>query len=322
MVSKTRSVIDNNRILTPQLYIPRPHPKLVPRPRLMAPLRQVEDYRLILISAPAGFGKTTLLSQWLADSDSQHLRERVGWVTLDRNLNLVRFWIYLASAIESTESGMGRGALGLIDNTQPQVQKAIDELINSIAESASPYILILDDYDVIEDPDVHASLAFLLDHMPPNLHVVIASRIDPPLPLARLRLSRSMAELRAADLVFTLDETAALFNEVLGSGFSQDDLAALGERTEGWIAGLQAAALALQSMDGQDRGNIPLQLTSDEAHEFIREFTGNQRYILDYLIEEVIRRQPEQLQSFLLETSILDCLSGPLCDAVTGRSDS
>lgn len=325
MEGKDSRAVGKNEILLPQLYIPRPHPKLVLRPRLITPLRQVEDYRLILISAPAGFGKTTLLSQWLADPECQHHRERVGWVSLEGNLNLIRFWIYLISAVEAVDAGTGRVAMGLIDNTQPQVQKAITVLINSIAEANQPFLLILDDYDVIEDPEVHASLAFLLDHLPPNLHMVISSRIDPPLPLARLRLQRGMAELRAADLVFTLPETTALYNEVLGLNFSQDDLAALGERTEGWIAGLQAAALALQSRMTQSKENefAPAARPAwQAAHDFIQEFTGSQRYILDYLVEEVLRRQPQHVQAFLLETSILDRLCGSLCDAVTGRDDS
>ena len=325
MEGKNSRTVDKNQILLPQLYIPRPHPKLVSRPRLITTLRHVEAYRLILISAPAGFGKTTLLSQWLSDPEYQHHRERVGWVSLDRNLNLIRFWIYLISAVETVDVETGRDAMGLIDNTQPQVEKAIAVLINSIAEAKKPFILILDDYDVIEDPEVHASLVYLLDHLPPNLHIVIASRIDPPLPLARLRLQRDMAELRAADLIFTLPETTALYNEILGLGFSEDDLTALGERTEGWIAGLQAAALALQNRSGKSQGAEPpfeAQPASKAAHDFIREFTGSQRYIMDYLIDEVLRRQPEHVQSFLLETALLDRLCGPLCDSVTGRDDS
>lgn len=325
MEGENSRIAGKSQILLPQLFIPRPHTKLVPRPRLFAPLRHVEEYRLILISAPAGFGKTTLLSQWLADPEFQHHRERVGWVSLERHLNLIRFWIYLISAVEAVEAGTGRDAMGLIDNTQPQVEKAITVLINSIAEAHIPFILILDDYDVIEDPEVHASLAFLLDHLPPNLHIVIASRIDPPFPLARLRLQRNMAELRAADLIFTLPETTALYNEILGLDFSEDDLAALGERTEGWIAGLQAAALAMQSRLGQSQGAEPPFMgkpSSNDAHDFIREFTGSQRYIMDYLIDEVLRRQPEHVQSFLLETALLDRLCGPLCDSVTGREDS
>ncbi len=321
MEGKNSSVVGNNPILMPQLYIPRPNPKLVLRPRLMDRLGSVQDFRLTLISAPAGFGKTTLLSQWLAGPAALAIRERVGWVSLESDLNLVRFWIYLISAVETIEAGTGQDAMGLIDNTNPQVQKAITTLINDIAGSDKPFILILDDYDVIEDPEVHASLGFLLNHISPNLHLVISSRIDPPLPLARLRLQRHMLELRAADLTFTLDEAAALYNHVLGLKLSPDDLAALEERTEGWAAGLQAAALALQTA-GEDGQGKPSGQASKDARAFIQEFTGNQRYILDYLVEEVLRRQPAYLQSFLLQTSILDRLSGPLCDALTGRDDS
>ena len=291
-----------SQLLTTKLYIPQAR-ALVARPRLVERLREGMGRKLTLICAPAGFGKTTLLSErdiWDGRS--------VAWVSLDEGDNdPARFLSYLIAALQTVEEGVGESALALLNSPQPPVEAALTNLINELAAIPDEFALALDDYHVITANPIHEAVAFLLDHQPPSLHLIIASRTDSPLLLARLRAQGQMTELRAADLRFTPEETATFLNEVMGLDLPVEDVAALEERTEGWIAGLQLAAL---SMRGRD-----------DVSDFIEAFTGSHRYVLAYLTEEVLQRQPEGLQSFLLQTSILDRLIAPLCDAVTGRSD-
>jgi LuxR family maltose regulon positive regulatory protein len=302
-------------LLGTKLYIPKRRATLVPRPRLVQRLDQGAERTLTLISAPAGFGKTTLLAEWVGESAAGE--RPAAWLSLDQgDNNLERFWVYVVTALRGVRPEVGESALSLLRSPQPPpsewVLTAVINDITAISDGPAAGLghgltLILDDYHVIEAEPVHRSVAFLLEHLPPQLHLVIATRSDPPLPLARLRARDELAELRAADLRFAPDEAAAFLNEVMGLGLSAADVAALERRTEGWIAGLQLAALSMQGRE--------------DAPGFVRAFAGDERYVVDYLVEEVLQRQPQHIRSFLLQTSILDRMSGPLCDAVTGRDD-
>jgi LuxR family maltose regulon positive regulatory protein len=293
-------------LLATKLHAPRWRAGLVSRPRLIAALDRGANGRgkLTLISAPAGFGKSTLLAEWLAVPTGERA---AAWVSLDQGDNdPALFWSYVMTAVQTQRPEIGGQALALLRSPQPPpVESVLTLLINELAALPGEMVLILDDLHVIEGRPIHDALAFLLDHLPPRLRLVITTRADPPLPVARLRGRGELTELRAADLRFTAEEAAAFLNEVMGLGLTADDVAALETRAEGWIAGLQLAAL---SMRGHD--DIP---------SFIKTFTGDHRYIVDYLVEEVLQRQPERVSDFLLQTSILDRLSGPLCDAVTGQ---
>lgn len=294
-------------LLTTKFYIPHPRPSVVSRPRLIEKLRVglTRPRSFTLLSGPAGFGKTTLLSEYVVQ-----LQQPVAWVSLDEDDNdPIRFWTYVLTACQTAQAHVADDALAQLHTLQPPPAEAILEIfINDMAGLSQDIVLVLDDYHAIVTQAIHAALLFLLDHLPDHLHLVLATRVDPPLPLARFRARDQIIELRTADLRFTIDETAVFFKEAMGLPLSPKEVAALEARTEGWIAGLQLAALSLQGYD-----NIPA---------FIERLTGSHHYILDYLTEEVLQRQPESLQTFLLETSVLDRLSGPLCDAVTGRSDS
>jgi LuxR family maltose regulon positive regulatory protein len=294
--------------LTTKISIPPARSDSVPRPHLLDRLNGVMQRKLTLLSAPAGFGKTTLLSVWCtaAARSDQH----IGWVSLDASDNdPTRFWSYVIAALVMASSGLEENILTLLRSPQPPpIESILVTVINKLTPIPHQIALILDDYHLIEIPAIHEALIFLLDHLPPNLHVVVASRVDPPLPVARLRTQGHLAELRITDLRFTPAEAAAFLNGVAGLGLAADDIEALEAKTEGWIAGLHLAALALQER-------------SDRAG-FVAMFTGRHRYVLDYLVEEVLHHQPEHLQTFLLQTSILDRLSGPLCDVVTGWTES
>ncbi|MCH7998450.1 MAG: helix-turn-helix transcriptional regulator [Chloroflexi bacterium] len=294
-------------LLETKLYIPKWRPGLVSRPRLIERLDQGIERKLTLVSAPAGFGKTTLLAEWLAATPASE--RATGWVSLDQSDNdPALFWAYFITALQTMRSGVGGNALSLLHSPQPPpIESVLTTLINEINAIEDDFALILDDYHVVDAQPVHSAIAFLLDHLPPQMHLVIASRSDPPLPLARLRGRGESIELRASDLRFAPDEAAAFLNEVMGLDLSAADVAALETRTEGWIAGLQLAAL---SMRGRE-----------DVSGFIKAFAGDDRYIVDYLVEEVLQRQPERVRSFLLQTSILDRLSGPLCDAVTDQGE-
>lgn len=307
----------NEPLLQTKLFIPPFQPNLLPRPRLVERLNQAiwQNSRLILISAAAGFGKSALLSQWVHSQDAVERKSmRFAWVSLDSGENdLVRFLAYFIGALQTLEEGLGEGALALLQSPQPPAAEMIlTALLNEVTETLERdpegrrIVLVLDDYHRLEAHLVQESLIFVLDHLPPRMHLAIASRTDPPLALPRLRVRGELVELREADLRFSVEETADLFNRSLGSSLSTEDIAALDARTEGWIAGLQVAAL---SMKGKD-----------DVSNFIRTFTGSHRYVMDYLIDEVLDRQPDAVTTFLLNTAILDQMTGPLCEALTGQS--
>ncbi len=286
-------------LLQTKLYIPRKRPSLVPRPHLIAKLNQGLHRKLTLISAPAGFGKTTLVSEWIADGERPF-----AWLSLDeRDSELTRFLTYFIAALQTLAPEIGKWVSGMLESPQPPAIEAVmTALLNEIAVIPQEFALVFDDYHVVDAPDVDQALTFLLEHLPPQMHLVITTREDPPLPLPRLRVRGLLTELRAADLRFTLEETAVFLKQVTGLELSTDEIAALERRTEGWIAGLQLAALSMQGR-------------ADTA-DFIHSFTGSHRFVMDYLLEEVLGQQSEPVQTFLLGTSILDQLCGSLCDAV------
>jgi LuxR family maltose regulon positive regulatory protein len=302
-------------LLTTKLYAPPPRPNLVARPRLIDRLDQglLLGHKLTLVSAPAGYGKTTLLSAWWAAMSDQG--RKLAWLSLDeRDNDPARFWTYVIGALQTLQPGLGQEPLSQLQAPQPPpIEGLLTQLLNQLAEQlpTSPpgpqLILLLDDYHVIETPAIHGALAFLIDHMPPQLHVVVATRADPALPLPRLRARGHLTELRAADLRFILDEVADFLNHTMNLALSAEDVATLAARTEGWIAGLQLVALSMRG--------------SDDASRFIADLTGSDRFILDYLAAEVLRQQPATRRAFLLQTSILDRLCGPLCDAVLGAEE-
>jgi len=291
-------------ILTTKLYIPPPQPKVVLRPRLIERLNEGLDRKLSLISAPAGSGKTTLLGEWLAGRS-----QPAAWLSLDEGDNdPTRFLAYLVAALRTIAPNIGEGLLGALQSPQPPpTESVLTALLNEITTVPDKFVLVLDDYHVIDARPVDDALAFLIEHLPPRMHLVIATREDPNLPLARLRARGQLSEVRAADLRFAPDEATEFLTQVMGLNLSEEDIAALETRTEGWIAGLQLAALSMRG-----REDVP---------GFIRSFAGDHRYIVDYLVEEVLQRQPERIRNFLLQTSILDRLNGPLCDAVTEKDD-
>jgi LuxR family transcriptional regulator, maltose regulon positive regulatory protein len=296
-----------SQLLTTKLYIPQAHPNLVPRPRLSERLEEGMRRKLTLISAPAGFGKTTLLSEWrMMHSGDEY---PVSWISLDEgDSDLARFLSYFVAALQTISEGIGEAALASLRSPQPPpIESVLTALINEVAAIPNDFALVLDDYHLIEAEPIHSAIAFLLEHLPPRMHLVIASRTEPPLPLSRLRARNQLTELRATDLRFTTGETAAFLEGLMGLELSAEDIEALERRTEGWIVGLQLAALSMQSRE--------------DTSGFIEAFTGTNRYVLDYLADEVLQMQPEQVQTFLLQTSILDRLTGPLCDAVIGQSN-
>ena len=292
-------------LVATKFHVPRAG--FVPRPRLLARLSQGIGSGLTVVCTPAGFGKTTVLGDWARRS-----RVPAAWLSLDAADNdPARFWRYVAAALDRVRPGTDAPVMALLrGRQQPPLEAVATAVINELMSvpGEGGVALILDDYHLVEAPPVHDSVTFLLDRLPPGLRLVLSSRADPPLPLARLRGRGQLAELRAADLRFTLAETAAFLREVTGLDLPAASVAALQERTEGWAAGVQLAALSL-------RGH------ADPAG-FIATFAGSHRYVLDYLTEEVLAGQPEQVLRFLLETSVLDRLCGPLCDAVTGRTGS
>jgi LuxR family maltose regulon positive regulatory protein len=372
-------------LLQTKLYIPPARPDLVPRPRLIERLNtglwqngfregdrkdsRVFARKLTLVSTPAGFGKTTLLSEWVSRCGP---RTRVAWLALDEGDNdPARFLAYVVAALQKIQNQqesaagqegvarqrvdtIGAGVLSALQSPQPPpLEMLLTALINQISaisdnpatsltpEPASPFgphgqrdgqsekatvqgapaertarqnfVLVLDDYHTIAAQPVHDALEFLLDHLPDNLHVVIATRSDPPLRLARLRGRGQMTELRAADLRFTFDEVDGFLNQAMGLELTSDEVATLAHRTEGWIAGLQMSAIAMRSLVSMHNEN------TESIASFIQAFTGSNRYVLDYLVEEVLDQRPQGTKDFLLQTSILDRLSGPLSDAVTGQ---
>jgi LuxR family maltose regulon positive regulatory protein len=286
-------------ILATKLYIPPPWPKIVLRPRLIERLNEGLHGRLTLVSAPAGFGKTTLVSEWIAGC-----RRPAAWLSLDAGDNdPARFLAYLVAALQTIAAPIGAGVAAVLQSPQPPpVEAILTALLNDITTVPDSFVLVLDDYHVIDAKPVDMALAFLLEHLPPQMHLVIATREDPDLPVARLRARGQLTELRVADLRFTLSEAAGFLNQVMSLNLSTEDVAALETRTEGWIAGLQLAAISMQG--------------HRDAAGFIKSFTGSHHFVMDYLVAEVLQQQPASVQTFLLRTSILERLCGPLCDAV------
>ena len=290
------------QLLTTKLYIPPPRPDLVPRPRLINQLNAGLYSKLTLLSAPAGFGKTTLVCTW-----AKQVGRPIAWLSLDEGDNdLPRFLTYFVAALQTIDRDIGKGLLAVLQSPGAvNVEAVLITLINDIAEFPDDVVLILDDFHVIESQPIDKAITFLLEHLPSQMRLVIASRIDPSLPLSRLRAREQMTEIRADDLRFTTDEAAAFLNQVMEFDLNVQDIAALELHTEGWIAGLQLAALSMKDLK-----------QSSEIVEFINSFTGSNRYIQDYLADEVLRQQPRGTKDFLLHTSILNRLSAPLCDAV------
>jgi LuxR family maltose regulon positive regulatory protein len=287
-------------LVATKLFVPRPRPDLVPRPRLLARLdASLDTGRCSLLSAPAGAGKTSLLAAWLAELDRP-----IAWLTLDeRDQDAGQILRYLVAAFQRIAPACGRGALAWLDAPRPpRPEVVVTDLVNDLAALPTPGLLVLDDYHLVRAPAVHATVAFLLDHLPPTLHLVIASREDPPLPLPRLRGHRQLAELRAADLGFSVEEAAGLLGAGMGLHLEKAQVVALVERTEGWAAGLQLAGLALR-----DR---------PDPAAFVAAFAGGHRLVADYLTAEVLDRQPASTRRFLLATGVLDRLCAPLCDAL------
>ncbi len=314
-------------ILATKLYVPPPRLQIVHRAhlieRLSVGLRQNQGFgrKLTLICAPAGFGKTTLISEWIqtfrqaaataspssARPLSLPIAHAVAWLSLDEKDNdPARFLTYLVAALQTVKAEFGAGVMAALQSPQsPTIDTLLTTLLNEISTLTEPFVLVLDDYHAIESKAIDSALTFLLDHLPPQMHLVITTREDPNLPLARYRARAQLTEVRANDLRFTPAEAADFLNQVMGLKLSREEITSLESRTEGWIAGLQLAALSMQGRS--------------DTSTFIRAFTGDHHFILDYLVEEVLHHQPAAVRHFLLQTAILDRLCGALCDAVTGQ---
>ncbi len=297
-------------VLATKIYIPPPRTNLVSRLRLVQRLNKGMAGKLTLVSAPAGFGKTTLVSEWLAGCGCP-----AAWISLDADdSDPARFLLYLAAALRKVDPQLGQGMMGRLEAPQPPpVKSVLTALLNEIHSVPDAFVLVLDDYHAINSQQVDEALAFLVEHLPPKMHLVVSTREDPPLFLARLRARDQLTELRTADLRFTLDEASEFLNQVMGLKLSSKEITALETRTEGWIAGLQLAALALQ-------GSLSTQPTPQERQKdlasFLESFLQSHHFIIDYLLEEVLHQQTESVQTFLLNTSILERMCGALCDAV------
>ncbi len=292
-------------LIQTKFHLPSPRRNLVARPRLQARLAGAADAKLILVSAPAGFGKTTLVSAWLGTVAAAGAA--VAWLSLDeRDNDPGLFWSYVLAALELAVPGLGTNARALLDSPNTPPDPVLATLVNELHGVERDVVLVLDDFHVIENPEILDEVNYLLDHLPPGVRLVVTSRADPRVPLARLRVRGELVEIRAADLRFTADEAAEYLNGTMGLELTPNDIATLDARTEGWIAALQLAAL---SMRGRE-----------DVADFIAGFSGDDRFIVDYLVGEVLHRQPESVRRFLLQTSVLDRLEGSLCDAVTGET--
>jgi LuxR family maltose regulon positive regulatory protein len=302
-------------LLATKLFTPPPRPRLIARPHLLERLDQGLTCRLILVSGPAGFGKTTLLGTWVTNLGSRPPGNtaiknlKAAWLSLDANDNdPTRFVNYVIAALQTVVPQVGKTAREALRSAQhPPIEAVLTTLLNELCSVSDELVLVLDDYHSIDTSAVHQAVTFLLDHMPPCLHLAIATRVDPPLPLARWRSQGQLHEIRADDLRFTSDEAALFLNQAMGLNLSAQDIATLEARTEGWIVGLKMAAISLQGR-------------TDPA-AFIQAFSGSHHFILDYLVEEVLNHQSADVQAFLLRTSILERLAGPLCDMVTGQRE-
>ncbi len=296
-------------ILSTKISIPPLREGYTPRPRLLAQLAVGLTRKLILVSAPAGFGKTTLLNVWLNDERRKE-QAAFGWLSLERGDSVpTRFWTYFVRALQVAAPGLGEMALSMLQaSEQPPIENILTVLLNAIDAWKKPLVLVLDDYHRIDSAAIQAGMLFLLEHLPPNFHLALATRIDPPWPMARLRAQQHVLEVRQHDLRFTPEEAADFLRDAMRLNLTREDTTALDVHTEGWIAGLQMAALSLQRQS--------------DARGFIAAFTGSDRYIFDYLLEEVLQNQLPAVQDFLLKTAILDQFSASLCDALLERRDS
>jgi LuxR family maltose regulon positive regulatory protein len=292
-------------LLKTKLFVPQTRANLVPRPRLVEMLNAGLDKKLTLVSAPAGFGKTTLIADWLEQIDLP-----AAWLSLDEADNdLPRFLTYLAAAFQQIDEGIGASLLSALQSVQPPpLENLLTALLNEITHQVDPLVLVLDDYHQLSEAAISEAMKYLLRHQPPQLHLVLTTREDPDLPLARLRARDQLTEIRARELRFTREEADVFLRSVMGLALTEQDVTALEDRTEGWAVGLQLAGLSLQHQT--------------DLKSFIADFSGSHRHILDYLTDEVLQQQPESTRTFLLQTAILDRFSGPLCDALTLRSDS
>ncbi len=292
-------------LLATKLFIPQAMPGLVLRPRLVERLNEAQTFGLVLVSAPAGFGKTTAVVQWALQSRKD---TTVAWVSLDDGDNdPIRFWGYFIAALKAVRPEAGENALTMLHSIEKYpIESVLTSLINDVTGISRDFAVILDDYHLIKSDAIHAAMAFLLDHMPPRMHLVVATRADPPLPLPHFRGRGALVEVGADDLRFTDEEAARLLKKVLGTPLSAAQVASLNTHTEGWVVGLKMAAL---SMRGQK-----------DIQAFISGFTGSQRYVMDFLMEEVLERQTEDVRDFLLKTSVLERMTAPLCDFLTAGS--
>jgi LuxR family maltose regulon positive regulatory protein len=293
------------QLLRTKLHIPSTRAERVIRPRLISRINKSLGCKLTLLSAPVGYGKTTLLSEWIHTLDP---RIPVAWFTVDeRDNDPVRFATYFAAAIHTFTSCSMADFLSGVDSNQFSPDDLLTTLINTIyADLPGDFVLVLDDYHLISSQPIHKALGFILENMPPQMHLVISTRVDPPLPMAQLRARGQLIELRASHLRFSIEEETAFLNQIMGLHLSKEEITELDTRIEGWIAGMQLAALSIRECE--------------DVQGFIQAFTGTHRHIVDYLTEQVLMIQATDYQSFLLETSILDRFSGPLCDAVTGKT--
>ncbi len=293
-------------LIETKLHAPRRRPGVVPRTGLDRRL-ETELPAVVLVSAPAGFGKTTLLTEWYTGFERRG--SRVAWVALDAgDSDPAVFWTYVLTSLQRIDAGIGADALARLEAAPTALESVVGSLVNDLAAAGSETVLVLDDYHAIASPDVHRSLLFLIDYIPAHVHLVLASRSDPPWPMGRMRVRGDLYEVRAADLRFSIQEAATYLNDAMGLALTEGDVVALETRTEGWIAALQLAALSLRGRE--------------DASGFIAGFAGDDRFVVDYLIDEVLDRQPDDIRSFLLDTSILSRFTASLCDEVTGRKDA
>jgi LuxR family maltose regulon positive regulatory protein len=291
-------------LLATKLFVPPAQPGLVARPRLQERFRVALNYGLVLVSAPAGFGKTTLVSEWVHSSRPP---VPTAWLSLEEGENdPVRFWDYFVAALKIVKPAVGETALSLLHAPEPYpTESLLTALINDLMGIRKDFLVVLDDYHLIVAEPIHAGIAFLLDHLPPKMHLIISTRVDPPLPLAHFRGKGTLLEIGADNLRFSQEETTSLFAAMDTPPLSAESINALNTKAEGWVVGLKMAALSMRR--------------EKDILAFIAGFTGSQRYIMDYLVDEVLQRQPDEVRDFLLKTSVLERLSAPLCDYVTGH---
>jgi LuxR family transcriptional regulator, maltose regulon positive regulatory protein len=301
----TSSAFLESSLLETKLFAPKAKADLIPRPELLTQLDKGLEVKLTMLSAPAGFGKTSLLSSWQASTGVS-----LAWVSLDEGDNDIKqFWLYVCAAFGKLESSLSRASLLALRSPETAPIKAVlTDLMNRLSAFSQQVVLVLDDYHVIHTAAIHESLGFFLEHLPANVHLFLLSRADPPLHISKLRARGEVVDVRAADLRFDNEEASRFFSQAFSLELNSHDLETLRGRTEGWAAGLRLAGLSLQGRDNPSN--------------LIRAFAGSNRFILDYLAEEVLERQETELQTFLLQTSVLERLCAPLCDALTGGSNA